>query len=460
MTDSVLLTTDARRALAGVRWGTATAAYQVEGAANQGGRSPSIWDDFCRKPGAVLHGDNGDIACDLYNRWDEALERLRWLGVSLYRFSVSWSRVVPREGEVNPEAMQYYRRVAQSLRAAGIVPVVTLYHWDLPSWLERRGGWLAEDVVPQFEFLVRAVVDGLGDWVADWITINEPYCVAFHGYLSGLHAPGRQDPSEALRVTGAVLRAHARAAAVIRRLAPEHRVGIAVNLVDVQAASDTPRDRRAADQIDLAENRLFLEPLCRGRLPEDGVSLFGAGVWRETMTRLDLTGVDAPLDFFGVNYYSQHVVTAIEADDEIIPGARKLPAASPTSANGVAVRPEGFGAVLRRLHAFWTPVPIWVTEVGIGLHDYVGPDGACHDPERVAFFDGYVAALAEVVAEGVPVEAFIAWTLQDNFEWSQGYQLRYGLFYTDFPSRRAFPKDSAHRYRELIASTDAKGASR
>lgn len=443
------------RALAGVRWGTATAAYQVEGAPAEGGRTPSIWDDFSRRPGAVLHGDTGDVACDLYHRWDPALAALRWLGVSVYRFSVSWSRLVPRAGEVNAEGVAYYRRVARSLLDAGIAPVVTLYHWDLPSWLDARGGWLARDVVDEFEFFVRAVVDGLGDLVSHWITVNEPYCVAVHGYLSGFHAPGRRDPEEALRAATKVLGAHGRAVAVLREAVPAHRVGVAVNLVDVHAVSEAPADRRAADRIDLAENRLFLEPLCRGRLPEDGAEIFGAGIWRRATAGADLTGVDAPIDFFGVNYYEQHVVTARDAEHEMVPGARKLPAAPPTSANGVAVRPEGFAAVLRRVHREWTAAPIWVCEVGIGLHDYVGPDGECRDPERVEFFDAYLTALGGVAAEGVPIETFIAWTLQDNFEWNQGYQLRYGLFYTDFPTGRTRPKTSAHRYRELIASFDA-----
>lgn len=444
-----------RRALSSVRWGTATAAYQVEGAAAQGGRTPSIWDDFCRRPGAVLHGDDGDVACDLYRKWDSALENLQWLGVETYRFSVSWSRVVPRPGEVNAEGLSYYRTVARSLVDAGITPIVTLYHWDLPSWLEERGGWLAPDVIDHFDFLVRAVVGGLGEHVSEWITVNEPYCVAFHGYLSGLHAPGRKDPQDALRVAGRVLEAHARAVQVLREVAPTHRVGIAVNLVDVQPASDAAHDREAADRIDLAENRLFLEPLCRGQLPQDGEKLFGEDIWQSATADIDLTGVDAHLDFFGVNYYEQHLVTARDSADEMIPGARKLPAAPPTSANGVAVRPEGFAAVLRRVHNEWTTAPIWICEVGIGLHDYVGPDGECRDPERVEFFDTYLAALGGVVAEGVPVETCIAWTLQDNFEWNQGYRLRYGLFYTDFPTGRTQPKSSAHHYRELIASLDS-----
>lgn len=453
MTDDDLTRGTTRRPPTGVRWGTATAAYQVEGAAATDGRTPSIWDDFCREPGAVLHGDTGDVACDLYHRWDQALSDLRWLGVSLYRFSVSWSRVVPRDGEVNRAGLAYYRRVARSLREAGITPVVTLYHWDLPSWLQARGGWLSPEVVDRFGFFVRAVVDGLDGLVSDWITMNEPYCVAFHGYLSGAHAPGQRDPLAALRVTGQVLAAHARAVEVLRAAGPAHRVGIAVNLSDVHAATDSAADARAADLIDLVENRLFLSPLLRGAFPENGSEAFGARVWAGSTEQADLTGVDAPLDFFGVNYYEQHVVSAVDAGDEMIPGARKLAAEPPTSANGVAVRPDGFATVLRRLHRDWTSTPLWVCENGIGLHDYVGPDGECRDPERVAYFEAHLAALARVVDEGVPVEAYLAWTLQDSFEWNYGYQLRYGLFHTDFPTGRTLPKPSAHHYRRLIAST-------
>lgn len=455
MTDDDLTGDTTRRLPTGMRWGTATSAYQVEGAAGTDGRTPSIWDDFCREPGAVLHGDTGDVACDLYHRWDQALSDLRWLGVSLYRFSISWSRVVPRDGEVNRAGLAYYRRVAQSLREAGITPVVTLYHWDLPRWLQARGGWLSPEVVDQFEFFVRSVVAGMDGLVDHWITVNEPYCVAFHGHLSGAHAPGLRDRGAALRVTGQVLAAHTRAVEVLRAAGPAHRVGIAVNLVDVHAATGSAADARAADLIDLVENRLFLSPLLRGVFPEDGPEAFGASLWADAIGPVDLTGVDAPLDFFGVNYYEQHVVTAVAAADELVPGARKLPAEPPTSANGVAVRPEGFAAVLRRLHRDWTSTPLWVCENGIGLHDYVGPDGMCRDPERVAYFDAHLAALAQVVDEGVPVEAYLAWTLQDSFEWNHGYQLRYGLFYTDFPTGRTFPKPSAHRYRRLIASTTA-----
>ncbi|WP_179206795.1 glycoside hydrolase family 1 protein [Microbacterium esteraromaticum] len=439
--------------LDGVRWGSATAAYQIEGAVDLGGRVPTIWDVFTAVPGNTTRGDTGAIACQAYEKPEAMLEAIEWLGLETYRFSVAWSRIITGPGgEVNPEGVAYYRRILQELRDRGVAPVVTLYHWDLPQWLQERGGWASLATADAFVHFVRVAAAELGDLVDDWITVNEPFCAAFHGHLSGLHAPGIRDEATALRAALMQLHAHGEAVRALRAVDAGFRVGLAMNLSDLEPASDSPADIAAADRADLVENRLFLHTLLQGRLPDGTVDYFGADAVDAAVDGIDVARIAEPMDFIGINYYEHNVVRAAElGTDLVVRGIEKLPVPEPRSANGVAVRPDGFTRVLLRVAALTPDLPIWVTENGIGLWDYVGPDGTCDDVERVAFIERYLDALETAIAGGAKVEAYYFWALMDNFEWPFGYQLRYGLFYTDYPTGTLMPKASAEAYRAHIA---------
>jgi beta-glucosidase len=438
--------------LAGVRWGTATAAYQIEGAVDVDARVPTIWDTFAAQPGRILHGDTGADACRAYENPERMLDAIGWLGVSTHRMSISWARVITGpDGAVNPAGVAYYRRVLQGLLERGVVPTVTLYHWDLPQWLQDRGGWTNLDTSAAFVHFAKTALREFGDLVREWITINEPFCAAFHGHLSGEHAPGIQDEAVALRAALVQLHAHGEAARAMRVLDPDVRLGLAMNLSDLEAASDSAEDQRALRDADLVENRLFLEPVLRGRLPDDAADYFGAEVLARAVDGIDVAGVAAAVDFIGINYYEHNVVrAALPGTDAVVRGVDKLPVPEPRSANGVAVRPDGFTRVLLRVARLAPALPIRVTENGMGLYDYRAPDGQCEDVERVAFLDAYLDALAAAIAQGARVEAYYFWALMDNFEWAHGYRLRYGLFYTDFPTGELTPKASAHHYRRWI----------
>jgi beta-glucosidase len=441
----------------GFLWGAATAAYQIEGAAAEDGRGPSIWDSFARTPGKVHHGDTGDVACDHYHRLDADLDLAAWLGLRVYRCSVSWSRVKPEPGgATNPAGLDFYDRVVDGLLARGIQPLVTLYHWDLPQWLQDKGGWAARDTAEHFGDFAEAVLGRVGDRVPRWITVNEPYCASFIGHLEGRHAPGHTDEATALAAAHHLMLAHARALERIRAAAPKAKAGIALNLSDVHPASGAPADRAAAAHVDLVENRLFLAPLLRGEYPADayqfwaGVSDFGfvlAG---------DLAAIGAPMDFLGVNFYEQHRVVADPdhrpSAGNIVRGARKLSPEPPVSAGNVAIRPDALYALLTRVGREWTDLPIWLTENGMALHDYTGPDGRCHDPERIDYLAGHFRAAARAIADGVPLEAYLVWSLMDNFEWAAGYSLRFGLFHVDYPTQTRTPKSSAHWFRRVVAA--------
>jgi beta-glucosidase len=445
-----------------IRWGSATAAYQIEGGVDEGGRVPSIWDTFAARPGAITRGDTGAVASGMYRDPAPLLDAVEWLGIDSYRLSVAWCRVIGGpDGRPNPEGIAYYRRILQELHRRGVTPLVTLYHWDLPQWLQDRGGWTSLETVSAFVDFVTVAVGELGDLVDEWITVNEPFCAAFHGHLSGEHAPGIRDEATALRAALMQLHAHGEAVRTIRRLAPGARTGLAMNLSDLEPAGELPADREAARRADLVENRLFLHTVLRGELPEDTDGYFGTATVAAALEGIDLAGIAEPIDFIGVNYYEHNVVRAAQpGTDPIVRGIDKLPVPQPRSGNGVAVHPAGFVRVLLRVAELAPDLPIRVTENGIGLWDYLDPSGNCNDVERVAFLDRYLAALREARSRGVRVEAYYHWSLIDTFEWSYGYQLRYGLFYVDFPTRRLTPKASAARYREIIAGERAAAPDR
>jgi beta-glucosidase len=427
----------------GFLWGTATAAYQIEGAVDEDGRTPSIWDTFSRTPGAVLRGDTGDVACDHYHRWRDDIDLLEDLGVDAYRFSIAWPRVIPEPGgSVNPKGLDFYEGLVDELLARDITPVVTLYHWDLPQYLQDLGGWASRDTAYRFGDYVAAVGERLGDRVPYWLTLNEPYCSAFVGHAMGLHAPGVRDEAVAVRALHHLLLAHGVGAQRLREQGVSGKVGITCNLTAPHPASDAVEDVAATRRLDLYENRMFLDPLFKGQYPADAAEYFRGVTTFDVVEDGDLATIAEPLDFFGINYYEQH---AVRADpDDAVRGWRRVPDPdADQTIVGIGVHPEGLRSVLTRVTKEYTSLPLMVTETGIALHDYVDPEGRINDAERIAFYESHIRAARQAIDDGVPLVGFFPWSLLDDFEWSWGYGYRYGMYYVDYATQARIPKDSA-----------------
>ncbi len=434
----------------GFLWGAATSAYQVEGAVAEDGRGPSIWDTFVRIPGATVHGDTGAIAADQYHRLESDLDLMAYLGLGASRFSVAWTRIQPDgRGPINQRGLDYYKRMLDGLGARGIMPALTLYHWDLPQALQDHGGWAARDTAERFAEYAALLFAALGDRVPLWITINEPWCAAFLGYGTGLHAPGIRDEAAALAAAHHLLLGHGRAVQAFRTQGARFgQIGVTLNLSTVHAASDAEDDIAAARRVDGTENRLFLDPVFRASYPPDIVDHYRLVSDFGFVRDGDLATIASPADFFGVNYYLRHRVRADPSDLER--GATFLPPMGRTTAMGIGIHPEGLEELLRRISSDYTALPLYVTENGAAFHDYVDPEGAINDDERVAFFDGHLRAVQRAIAAGVDVRGYFAWSLLDNFEWAEGYAKRYGLVYVDFGTQVRIPKRSAHWYRRVI----------
>ncbi|PRH80319.1 beta-glucosidase [Streptomyces solincola] len=442
----------------GFRWGTATAAYQIEGAAAEDGRTPSIWDVFSRTPGKVRNGDTGDIAADHYHRMREDVALMRDLGVSDYRFSVSWSRVQPTgRGPAVQKGLDFYRRLTDELREAGIRPVATLYHWDLPQELEAAGGWPHRETAERFADYAGLVAGALGDRVATWTTLNEPWCAAYLGYASGVHAPGRTEPAAALRAAHHFNLGHGLAVRALRAALPgPAEVSLTLNLHAVRPLSGSEADRDAARRIDALGNRVFLDPVFHGRLPEDLVADTAALTDWSFVRDGDLAVASEPIDSLGINYYSPTVVGAgVSESPSPWPGAedrvRFEPAPGPRTAMDWPVDPDGLYELLVRLRDELPHVPLVITENGAAYDDYADPSGAVHDPERVAYLHAHLAAVHRALADGVDVRGYFLWSLLDNFEWAYGYGKRFGIVHVDFATQRRTPKDSARWYARVVA---------
>jgi beta-glucosidase len=454
---------------AGFLWGTSTASYQIEGAVDADGRGPSIWDTFSRQLGATHNGDTGDVACDHYRRVEGDLALLTELGAPAYRFSVAWPRVQPSgKGPANQAGLDFYRRLVDGLRDRDIVPALTLYHWDLPQPLEDAGGWAERDTAERFADYVRIVADELAESVGLWITLNEPWCVAWQGYGSGSHAPGRRDIGAALAATHHLLLAHGLAVDALRASVAGAKVGISLNVAPIRAATDHPADLAAARRVDGNQNRLFTEPLFYGRYPADmlehyarhkpGLSVVADG---------DLDVIHRPVDFLGVNFYFPQLVAAAErvreangAGFSVPPAHNKvaedlgvvsvLRAEADRTAMNWQIDPSALVQLLVGLHDDYGAIPMYITENGAAFDDYVGPDGAVHDRDRIAYLDGHLRAALDAIAIGVDLRGYFLWSLLDNFEWAHGYHKRFGLTWIDYPTGTRLPKDSFAWYRDVV----------
>jgi beta-glucosidase len=459
---------------AGFTWGAATAAYQIEGAPDADGKGQSIWDTFSHTPGKVHAGDTGDIACDSYHRYREDFDLLKSLGLSAYRFSISWPRLFPDgAGRLNQAGLDHYRAVLDALGERGIEATATLYHWDLPQALQDRGGWAARETAQRFADYAAAVGEALGDRVARWITINEPVVISHHGYRIGVHAPGLRDDAAAAAATHHLLLGHGLAAAALRAVLPAAaEVGITLNLAPVlvtppataavtaTATATAPADgvSAALEQArlitDATVNGVFLEPLLSGRYP--GHALPHMLPPDELIADGDMETISAPLDFLGVNYYEPVHLRAGDPDnpgrneEAPLPGIRGVvryrPAGMEETAMGWLIDPDGLYELLLRLAKDAPDLPLFVTENGCAAEDYVNPEGVVNDVERIKYLHLHLDAVARAARDGANLSGYFVWSLLDNFEWAYGYQKRFGIVFVDFGTQRRIPKASSAFY--------------
>jgi beta-glucosidase len=434
----------------GFLWGAATSAYQVEGSPVADGAGPSIWHRFAHEPGRIKNGDTGDVACDHYRRYEEDIALMRELGVGAYRFSISWSRVLPEgRGRVNPAGLAFYQRLVDRLLEARIQPLITLYHWDLPGALDDLGGWVNRDVADWFADYAEVMFRALGDRVPMWATLNEPWVVTDAGYLHGVHAPGHKSRKETPLASHNLLRAHGAAVERFRGGGATGRIGIVVNLEPKVPATDSSADIAAAHRSDAYMNRQYLDPLYFGRYPEEMAEIFGAD-W-PSFPESDFALVRQPTDFLGINYYKRGVMKHDEAGVPERASYVRLPGVY--SKNGWESHPASLTRILRWVHERYGARPLYVTENGFAFNDpHEAPPGGVDDPVRVEYYRGHLAAAEAAIAAGVDLRGYFAWSLLDNFEWGEGYSLRFGLTHVNFKTLKRTRKTSFRFYRDVIAA--------
>ena len=440
-------------------WGAATAAYQIEGSVDADGRTPSIWDTFSAQPGRVDNGDTGARTTGHYLRYRDDVALMRQLGLSAYRFSIAWPRVRPAGGTgVNEAGLGFYDRLVDELLAAGVRPTATLYHWDLPQELEDAGGWTNRDTALHFGDYAAAVAARLGDRVALWNTLNEPWCSAFLGYGTGAHAPGRRGHLNALVATHPLLLAHGQGVAALRSAGVTGQVSVALNAGAVRPFTDAPADLDAARRIDGLLNRIFFDPILRGSYPADTVADIADITDMSYVRSGDLEVVSQPVDAVCVNYYQPDLVSAATDGtlDEGTPyptaqHVRFHPTPGPVTHMGWSVDPTGLRDLLLRIRRDYGDRPLYVTENGAAYDDRLTPDGAIHDPERIAYLQGHLAAVHEAITAGVDLCGYFAWSLLDNFEWAFGFSRRFGLIHVNYDSLARTVKSSGHWFAAAIA---------
>ncbi|MCL3860465.1 GH1 family beta-glucosidase [Actinotalea sp. K2] len=450
-------------------WGAATASYQIEGGATEGGRGPSIWDTFSHTPGKTLNGDTGDVAADHLHRMVDDVAMMKDLGLQAYRFSIAWPRIQPTgSGAANRAGLDFYSRLVDELRSHDIKPVATLYHWDLPQALEDAGGWPVRDTALRFEDYARLLATELGDRVDTWTTLNEPWCSAYLGYGSGVHAPGRTDGADALAAVHHLNLAHGLAGRAIREVVGDHaQLSVTLNLHVIRPDDpQRPEDLDAVRQIDALANRAFLEPMLDGRYPADLLQDTAALTDWSFVQDGDLETIAVPIDVLGINYYSTTRVRrhteggAVERADGHAPSAASAwPAADdvdflrqpgPYTAMGWNIDPTGMTELLTSVSATYPHIPLMVTENGAAFVDEVSADGRVHDDLRVSYLVGHIDAVGQAREAGVDVRGYFVWSLMDNFEWAYGYDRRFGIVRIDYETLERTWKDSAYWYRELV----------
>ncbi|HWU86267.1 MAG TPA: GH1 family beta-glucosidase [Kofleriaceae bacterium] len=437
----------------GFLWGCATSAYQIEGSPLADGAGPSIWQRFTHSPGLTRDGDTGDVACDHYRRYADDVALMRSLGMQAYRFSVSWSRILPAgKGAVNQAGLDFYDRLVDALLAAGISPLVTLFHWDLPAALDDLGGWLNPDIAHWFADYAHVVVSRLDDRVTRWATLNEPWVVSDGGYLHAALAPGHRNLFEAPIASHHLMRAHG-AAVQAYRAAGRHQIGLVVNLEPQAAASPDPADHAAANRWDAYMNRQYLDPAFFGRYPDELAEIFGEA-WPHWPAR-DFDLIRQPIDFLGVNYYTRSVRRHDPAARPVCGSVVKQPGSTYTETSW-EVYPAAFTELLIWVKQRYGDLPLYITENGAAFYDPPTAEGGrIRDPLRASYLRAHLRAVHAALAAGVDVRGYMVWSLLDNLEWSLGFSKRFGIVHVDFATQQRTPKDSARYYARVIASHGA-----
>lgn len=436
------------------RWGVATSAYQIEGGWNQDRKGPSIWDTFAHQ-GRM--SESGDIACDHYHRWAEDVELLAELGVNAYRFSVAWPRVIPDgDGEVDPEGLGFYDHLVDALLEAGITPLVTLYHWDLPQSLQDRGGWPRRETAHAFARYADVVSSKLGDRVKDWITHNEPWVATFLGHVEGVFAPGIADWELGLACAHHLLVSHGEAVRAIRSRVPDARVGIALDCRPSRPATGSPQDIAADRHFDGFRNRWFFDPIFGKGYPDDTVEAYTQqgripSEGPEWLLDGDLEIISEPIDFLGLNYYTSVTVGAGDEERDDPEGPVTPDPPEGFTEMGWRSTPEALTVFLQRISVEWNPAEIVITENGASYSDGPDGDGRIRDDRRIEYLREHISAVESAVDAGVPVTGYMVWSFLDNLEWVQGFSQRFGLVWVNHETQRRMPKDSFFWYRDLIA---------
>jgi beta-glucosidase len=438
------------------QWGAATAAYQIEGAAAEDGRGPSVWDTFSKKPGATWEGNTGDVACDHYHRFREDVGLLKALGVTHYRFSVSWPRVLPAGvGAVNSKGLDFYDRLLDELQRAGITPLCTVYHWDLPQALEDRGGWVNREIADWFAEYTAVLAKRYGDRIKKWVTLNEPQAFIGNGYLRGEFAPGLKKPfPEYLTAAHNAFLAHGRSVQALRANVKDAQIGYVVACNSTRPASDKAEDVEAAryglHAVTVRHpwmNAWWMDPVLLGSYPEDGLKLYGKDM--PAFKSSDFDVMKQPIDFLGLNIYAAWTWRhGVNGKPEAVPFPIGYPRGT-TLWHYLA--PDAVYWAPRFMHERYK-LPVAITENGLASRDHVFLDGKVHDAQRVDYLHRVLLELARAIKDGVPVNGYYAWSLLDNFEWADGYRERFGLIYVDYPTQKRIPKDSYHFYKQVIAT--------
>ncbi len=434
-------------------WGAATSAYQIEGSPLADGAGPSIWERFSRTPGRIANGDTGDIATDHYHRFSADVDLMHELGLTSYRFSIAWGRILPEgTGRVNAAGLAFYDRLVDDLLAKNIAPMVTLYHWDLPAALDDRGGWLNRDIANWFAEYAQVAFRSLGDRVPRWVTLNEPWVVMDGGYLHGGLAPGHRNAYEAPNVTHNLLRAHG-AAVRAYRAEGKHEIGLVVNLEPKYPASHSPEDEAATQRADAYMNRQYLDPIFRGEYPDELREIFGSA-WPE-FPASDWPLIQAPIDFLGINYYSRSVTQCAPNEWPVRAARVRQPQHAHTEMDW-EVFPAALTRVLLWIKERYGDRPMYITENGAAFYDPPHAiDGRIEDPLRVWYLREHLRAAHDAIRQGVDLRGYFAWSLLDNFEWSHGYAKRFGIVHVNFNTLERTPKSSARFYSEVIRSHGA-----
>ncbi|KHE71752.1 GH1 family beta-glucosidase [Halobacillus sp. BBL2006] len=433
-----------------LKWGAATASYQIEGAAHEDGRTPSIWDEFAHAPGNVKNGDHGDEACDSYHRYQEDVQHLKDLGVDLYRFSISWSRVIPQgTGELNPKGVAYYRNLIEELLKNGIEPMITLYHWDLPQVLQEEGGWENRSTTDAFHEYAVAMFKEFGDVVKNWITINEPWCASFLSNYLGIHAPGKTDLQAGVDVAHHLLLAHGKSVQSFRDLVPDGEIGYAPNVGWLQPYTPSEADKKACERSMMWQKEWFMDPVFKGSYPEELIQLFEEHQAFLKIEEGDLDIISQPIDFMGINYYTGSLGRYKEDGglfqvEEIALDERRTDIGWP-------IYSDGFYRVLTNIHETYGYVPIYITENGACYNDEV-ENGKVNDQERIDYLKQHLTALHRSIQAGVPIKGYIVWSLLDNFEWAEGYEKRFGIIHVNYRTFERTRKDSYYWYRQTITN--------